>query len=133
MSCNEISGKIIGTAVRVHRDLGPGLLEQAYKRCLVYELRKQKLDVLSEVDLPVLYHGVEMGLGYRLDILVEESVVVETKSVSALSALHKAQLITYLRIGDFPIGLLLNFNVLRLTDGIVRLVNSPDFSLGTKV
>lgn len=129
---NEISGLVIGAAIDVHRALGPGLLEQPYKLCLAHELRKQNLNVAIELALPVVYDNVTIDLGYRLDLLVENTVVIETKSVIALTPLHRAQLITYLRLGDFSIGLLLNFNALRLKDGIVRLVNSPDLSLGSQ-
>lgn len=131
MNPNEISGEVIGAAVAVHRVLGPGLLEQPYKLCLAHELRKRKLRIDSELALPVVYDEVTIDLGYRIDLLVENTIVIETKSVIALTPLHRAQLITYLRLGDFPIGLLLNFNELRLKDGIVRLINAPNLSLSS--
>jgi GxxExxY protein len=107
----------------VHRRLGAGLLESAYEACLVYELRKRGLKALSQVGLPVIYDEVKLDVGYRIDILVEDSVIIELKAVEKVIALHEAQLISYLKLSGKKVGLLLNFNVTRLKDGITRLAN----------
>ena len=104
--------------------LGPGLLESAYEACLAYELRKRGLKVRTQVALPVIYEDVHLDVGYRLDLLVEESVVVELKSVTAIESIHKAQLLSYLKLSDKRLGLLLNFNVELLKDGITRMANN---------
>ena len=123
MDMNEITGHIVDAAIRVHTTLGPGLLESAYQGCLYYELAKRQLRVLKEVGLPVTYDGTKMDLGYRLDLLVEGMVVVEIKSVDAIHPIHTAQVLSYLKLSDKPVGLLLNFNVVRMKDGIYRYVN----------
>lgn len=123
MEPNEISHKIIGAACKVHSALGPGLLEETYKKCLKHQLIKDGLKALSEVTLPVLYDGVSIDIGYRLDLLVEDAIIVELKSVESLAPIHKMQLLTYLKLSTKHLGLLLNFNVARLKQGIVRMVN----------
>ena len=110
-------------AIKVHRELGPGLLESAYEACLAHELRKRGLKVLTQVGLPVVYDGVELDVGYRLDLLVEDSVIVELKSVDAVTPIHHAQIITYLKLSNRHLGLLINFNVELLKHGIKRFVN----------
>lgn len=120
---NRISGQIVDSAMKVHTQLGPGLLESAYEACLKHELSKRGLSVLSQVALPVVYDGQRIDVGYRLDLLVEESVVVELKAVSRIIPLHEAQLLSYLKLGGYKLGLLINFNTLRLKDGIKRMVN----------
>ena len=121
MQDSELTGRVIGCAMRVHSALGPGLLESAYRVCLVHDLRKNGLNAQSEVVLPVIYDGVRLDAGYRLDIVVEETVVLELKAMEQLAPIHKAQLISYLRLGGFPPGLLINFNVIHLKDGIKRV------------
>jgi GxxExxY protein len=122
MLAQEITGAIIGAAIEVHKALGPGLLESTYRVCLRHELEQMGLRVASEVAVPVSYKGVELECGYRLDLLVEGEVVVELKSVEELLPVHQAQLITYLRLSGHRVGLLINFNVAVLKDGIVRRV-----------
>lgn len=124
MRLNDISGQIIDAAMRVHTALGPGLLESAYEACLKYELEKRGLKVKQQVGLPVIYDGVRIDLGYRLDLLVENEVIVELKAVETLSPVHEAQLLSYLKLSGKKIGLLINFNVSRLKDGIRRVVNN---------
>jgi GxxExxY protein len=121
---NKITEQIIGGAIEVHKALGPGLLESAYEACLVFELRERGLQVAQQKPLPLSYKGVTLDCGYRLDIEVEEQVIVEVKSVDQLAAIHKAQLLSYLRLSGFSVGLLINFNVSVLKNGIVRLVNN---------
>jgi len=121
---NHLTNQIIGAAIRVHRELGPGLLESTYAACLNMELRTRKLRVESQVALPVVYHGLRLDVGYRIDMLVEERVVVEIKAVESLAPIHRAQVLTYLKLRLCPVGLLLNFNVPVLKDGIVRIVNA---------
>jgi len=123
MELNEISGAIIGAAIAVHKALGPGLLENAYKVCLAHELRKRGLHVQTELELPVVYDGVKVDLGYRLDMLVQDAVIVEIKAVYELHPIHEAQLLSYLKLGNKKLGLLINFNVRKLTDGVKRMVN----------
>ena len=123
MELNLITEKIIGAAMKVHSALGPGLLESAYQVCLFRELEKQGVAVDSEVVLPVIYDGEIIDAGYRMDLLVEDQVVVELKSVDKVLPIHEAQLITYLKLGNKKVGLLINFNVLHLKDGITRRVN----------
>jgi GxxExxY protein len=121
---NEVSGIIVGASIRVHSGLGPGLLESAYVTCLAYELRERGLAVRTQVALPVVYKSVQMPVGYRVDLIVEENVVAETKTVAALLPIHEAQLLTYLRLSGHRLGLLLNFHVVHMRDGIKRLVNN---------
>lgn len=120
---NEISEKIIGCAIEVHKSLGPGLLESAYLECLFYELQKAGLQVEKQKPLPLVYKEVKLDAGYRIDILVEGKVIIELKSVEALNEIHIAQVLTYLKLSGCKLGLLMNFNVLRVVDGIKRLVN----------
>lgn len=123
MTENQISEIIIGCAIDVHKAIGPGLLENVYQECLLYELIKKGLKAEKEKPLPVIYKEIKMEVGYRADIMVEDKVIVELKSVEALNDLHTAQILTYLRISDRRLGLLINFNVPRLTDGLKRYVN----------
>ena len=120
---NTISGQIVDSALRVHSTLGPGLLESAYRACLAYELRTRNLAASEEVPLPVVYQTQRLEVGYRIDILVEDLVVVEVKSVGAIAPIHKAQLLSYLKLSGRPLGLLLNFNVVLMKEGIVRMRN----------
>ena len=120
---NKITEIIIGAAMAVHRELGPGLLESAYEACLAYELPERGLSVERQKALPVRYRGVNVDCGYRIDLLVEGKVVVELKAVERLEAIHKAQLLSYLKLSGCKVGLLINFNVKVLKDGIRRLVN----------
>lgn len=127
LECEDITGKVIGAAIKVHRALGPGLLESAYEACLAYELVTAGLRVERQVQLPVVYDGVKLDCGYRLDLLIEQRVILEIKAVEKVLPIHEAQLLTYLRLASLPVGLILNFNVLRMTDGITRraLTRSP--------
>jgi GxxExxY protein len=118
----ELTKEIIGAAIEVHRELGPGLLESAYEVCLCYELKLRGIPFACQLPLPVAFKGVNLDCGYRIDVCVQESVVVELKSVEKLTDLHRAQLLTYLRLSRMKVGLLLNFNVPVLKDGIVRIV-----------
>ena len=120
---NELSRSILDAAFRVHSALGPGLLESAYEACLAYELRAEGFRVVTQVPLPLVYREVTLDVGYRLDLLVEDLVIVEIKSVEALLPLHQAQLISTSNSVEKRLGLLINFNVVRLKDGIKRLVN----------
>ena len=124
MSENEISSKIIGAAIEVHKQLGPGLLESTYETCLAFELKQMGLDVKQQQALPVLYKEVKLEAGYRIDLLVENKVIVEIKSVDALADIHTAQLLTYLKLKDLKLGLLINFNSVRVIDGLKRIVNN---------
>jgi GxxExxY protein len=119
---NRITDQIIGAAIRVHRELGPGLLESTYEACLVYELTDQGLFVEPQKELPVIYRNLRLDCGYRLDLLVEKQVVVEVKSVDKLHPVHQAQLLTYLKLSKLHVGLLMNFNVQLLKEGIKRFV-----------
>ena len=123
MKENDISGKIIGCAIEVHKALGPGLLESAYEECLYYELQAAGLKVEKQKPLPVIYKEVKLEAGYRIDLLVEDCVVVELKAVDALHDVHTAQVLTYLKLSGCKLGLLLNFNVTKLVNGIKRLKN----------
>jgi GxxExxY protein len=119
---NEISGAVVDAAMKIHSALGPGLLESAYAACLKHELIKRGLRVSCEVPLPVVYDGVRLDAGYRLDMVVEDTVVVELKAIEALAPIHQAQIISYLKLSGKPIGLLINFHSLHLKDGIKRFV-----------
>jgi GxxExxY protein len=123
MNDNQITEIIIGCAIKVHRKLGPGLLESAYQECLYYELLKTQLNVIKEKPQPLIYEDVQLNCGYRIDLLVEERIVVELKAVEFLNEVHLAQILTYLKLTNCKYGLLLNFNVVRMTDGIKRVVN----------
>ena len=124
MDLNKISGIIIDSAMKVHTVLGSGLLESAYEACLKHELIKRGLKVASQVGLPVTYDNVTIDIGYRLDLLVEDTVIIELKAVERLNTIHEAQLLSYLKLSDKKLGLLINFNVTRLKYGIKRLVNN---------
>jgi GxxExxY protein len=119
---NDISGAVVDAPMKMHSALGPGLLESAYAVCLKHELVKRGLRVASEVPLPVVYDGVRLEAGYRLDLVVEDTVVVELKAIEALAPIHQAQIISYLKLSGKPIGLLINFHSLHLKDGIKRFV-----------
>jgi len=120
---NKISGEIIHAAMDVHSALGPELLESVYETCLCHELNKRKLKTRTQVPLPVSYDNLELDAGYRIDLLVENDVMVELKSVDKLQPIHQAQLLTYLKLAHKPLGLLINFNTVHLRDGIKRMVN----------
>ena len=120
---NKITETIIGAAIQVHRVLGPGLLESAYEACLAYELRKRGLAVEQQRPVPLVYEEVKLECGYRLDLLVERSVVIEVKSVEALAPIHEAQTLSYLRLSGCKLALLVNFNVTVLKDGVRRFIN----------
>ena len=120
---NEITEKVIGAAIAVHRALGPGLLESAYEACLAYELADRGLAIDRQKGLPVTYRGTKVDCGYRIDLLVEGLVVVELKTVERLEPIHEAQLLSYLKLSGCPVGLLINFNVKLLKQGIKRMVN----------
>ena len=123
MTENAISNRIIGAAIRVHTALGPGLLESAYKECLFYILVKVGLKVEKEKPMPLVFEEVKLDCGYRIDLLVENKVVIEIKSVDALNDVHLAQTLTYLKLGNYKLGLLINFNVALLKQGIKRVAN----------
>jgi len=123
---NNITDKIISAAIAVHRELGPGLLESAYEACLVYELVQRGLSIEQQKTLPVIYRDVRVDCGYRIDLFVEKQVIVELKAVEKLEPIHKAQLLSYLKLSDCKVGLLINFNVKILKDGIHRIVNDLD-------
>ncbi|NUM79115.1 GxxExxY protein [candidate division KSB1 bacterium] len=122
MNVNELTGVIIGAAIEVHRILGPGLLESAYEECLNHEFRQHLVRFARQHPLPVVYKGTKLDCGYRLDFLVEEAVVVEIKAVEAILPIHEAQLLSYLKLGGWHVGLLINFNVPVLKQGIKRIV-----------
>ena len=121
---NEISKHIIDAALRVHTRLGPGLLESTYEACLVYELSRRGLSLACQVPLPVIYDAVRIPIGYRVDMIVADRVIVELKAVDAIHPIHRAQLLSYLRLTGKKLGLLFNFNEVHLKDGIIRLVNN---------
>lgn len=123
MDENELSKEIIGLAIEVHKSLGPGLLESAYKECLNYKLIQTGLYVEKEKPMPLVFEGVKLDCGYRMDLLVENKLVIEIKSVESLTDVHLAQTLTYLKLGNFKLGLLINFNVVMLKHGIKRVIN----------
>ncbi len=123
MHLNQLSSKIIGAAIEVHKALGPGLLESAYEECLCHELELRGINFERQKPLSIKYKDVRLDCGYRLDILVDNQIVLELKSCEQIEPIHKAQLLTYLRLADLTLGLLLNFNVPVMKDGIVRIVN----------
>ncbi len=130
MRINILSGQIIDAAMSVHREIGPGLLESAYEECLCYEMGERGIQFCRQVELPVRYKRVNLDCGYRLDIVVEDLIIVELKTVDAFEPVHSAQLLTYLRLSQLPLGLLVNFNVPLLKDGVKRLahrMNDPQF------
>jgi GxxExxY protein len=120
MELNEITEKIIGSAIEVHRQLGPGLLESAYEKCLAYELRELGLKIELQKAVPVVYKNIKLDCGYRIDILVEDKVIIELKSIDALNPVHEAQILTYMKFADKSTGLLINFNVTLLKNGLKR-------------
>jgi GxxExxY protein len=122
-SFNDITREILGAAIEVHRTLGPGLLESIYAPCLQFELRARNLKFVAQRPIPIVYKGFSLEIAYRIDLIVENLVVVEVKSVAALTAVFEAQLLTYLQLTHCPAGLLINFNVARLMDGVRRLIN----------
>lgn len=126
MELNKLSSQIIKAAINIHKELGPGLLESVYQSCMVIELSNMGVKVRSEVPLPVFYHGhIVHEEGFRLDMLVEDKIVVELKSVEQVQGVHKKQLFTYLRLAKKPLGLLINSNEILLKNGIVRIINAP--------
>ena len=129
MNLNQLSSQIIKAAITVHKELGPGLLESVYHVCMLIELHNIGIKAESEVLLPVIYRGQKVnGQEFRLDLLVEDEIIVELKSVSKVEPVHKKQLLTYLRLADKPLGLLINFNEYLLKDGIARIINTPERS-----
>jgi GxxExxY protein len=123
---NAITEAIIGAAMRVHSALGPGLLESAYEACLAHELRKTGFDVRSQVELPVIYDSVRVDLGYRIDLLVNDTVIVELKCVEKIAPIHEAQILSYLKLSRKRVGLIINFHVRHLKDGIKRFIEGTD-------
>jgi GxxExxY protein len=122
---NQLSSKIIKAAINVHKELGPGLLESVYSACIAIELRNMDIEVKSQVRLPVVYRGQKVSEdGFRLDLLVEDTIIVELKSVEKIQSVHQKQLLTYLRLADKPLGLLINCNEVLIRDGITRIVNA---------
>ncbi|HEU5459141.1 MAG TPA: GxxExxY protein [Pyrinomonadaceae bacterium] len=119
---NDLTKEIIGAAIEVHRHLGPGLLESAYQQCLARELTLREVPYERELSLPLEYKGLRLNCGYRADFLVDDAVVVETKAIEVIAPVHEAQLLTYMRLGNWKVGLLINFNVLVLKTGICRKV-----------
>ena len=120
---NELSTQVIGIAIDLHRALGPGLLESAYKETLFYKLKKAGLNVAKEKPMPLVFEGIKLDCGYRIDLLVEDKLVLELKSVERLNDVHLAQTLTYLKLGGYRLGLLINFNVALLKNGIRRVIN----------
>ena len=123
MDLEAIGKVIVDSAIRVHTHVGPGMLESAYEACIAHELGKRSLVVRKQVPLPLRYDDLELDIGFRLDLVVEDAVVIELKSVSQLLAIHTAQLLSYLRAGNYRLGFLLNFNSIHMRDGIKRIVN----------
>jgi GxxExxY protein len=124
MEENKITEKIIGAAIEVHRTLGPGLLESAYQECLLYELKSLGLSVRKEVTLPIIYKEIKLNHGYRIDLLVNDKIVIELKIVESFTDVHFAQILTYLKLGEYPLGLLINFHTKLLKNGIKRFINT---------
>ncbi|RFM26677.1 GxxExxY protein [Deminuibacter soli] len=121
---NDLAARVIGKAIHVHKELGPGLLENAYKECLYYSILKDGLFATKEQAMPLIFEEVKLDCGYRMDIIVENKLVLEIKSVDTLNDIHLAQTLTYLKLGNYKLGLLINFNVLLLKSGIRRVVNN---------
>jgi len=121
---NDLSYKIIGCAIEVHKILGPGLLESAYQKCLIFELEKGGLLVKKEVSLPIVYKEIELEQGYRIDLLINNKIVIELKTVESFTDVHTAQVLTYLKLGKFPLGLLINFHSKILKNNIKRFINT---------
>lgn len=124
MEINDVTAQIIDAAIKVHSAMGPGLLESVYETCMAHELRSRSLHVETQVALPVQYEGIQLEAGYRVDLIVERLVIVELKSVEKLIPLYEAQLLSYLKLSNLQVGLLINFNVPRLKDGLKRVVNN---------
>ena len=124
MDIEEIAGKIVDAAIKVHTILGPGLMESAYQRCMAYELQKDGVSVECEVILPIIYDKIKIDAGYRIDMVVAQTIIVENKTVEKLLPIHEAQLLTYLKMKPCKLGFLLNWNVPRMKDGIKRMVNN---------
>ncbi|PQJ73845.1 GxxExxY protein [Polaribacter gangjinensis] len=123
MNENELSNIIIGCAIEVHKQLGPGLLESAYQECLYFELKNKGLEVIKEKPMPIIYKEVKLDHGYRIDLLVENKVVIEIKLVEMFTDVHTAQVLKYLKLGNYKLGLLLNFQVTTLKNGLKRIIN----------
>ena len=126
MDINALTGKVIGAAIEVHKQLGPGLLESAYEECLCHEFQLREIAYKRQEPLPVEYKGVKLDCGYRLDVVVEGLVLLELKSCDKIEDIHRAQLLTYLKLSGLKLGLIINFNVPVLRDGIIRIVNHLD-------
>ena len=127
LSAADLSHEIIKAALKVHSILGPGLLESAYEACLLYELQRAGFKVAAQVPLPLVYESVKLDLGYRIDLLVEDTVLVELNAIEEIAPVHKAQLLSYLRLSKKSLGLLINFNVTHLKEGIHRVLNGDDW------
>tara|TARA_R110002050_G_scaffold104052_5_gene213273 strand:- start:39446 stop:39823 length:378 start_codon:yes stop_codon:yes gene_type:complete len=123
---NKITENIIGAAIEVHKALGPGLLESAYQECLFYELKSLGYSVKKEIAQPITYKDIKLDHGYRIDLLVENKIVIELKTVEKFTDVHSAQILTYMKLGDYPIGLLLNFHTKLLKNGIKRFINTTE-------
>ena len=122
MEFDELSNKVIGSAIEVHKELGPGLLENTYKQCLAYELSKAGIKFQIEAELPVIYKEVSIACGHRIDLLIEKKLIVELKSVEKLNSIHEAQILAYMKLAKIKTGLLINFNEKRLRNGIRRFI-----------
>ncbi len=122
MKFDSLSKQVIGLAIEVHRELGPGLLESTYEKCLMYELRKSNINCINQMQLPVKYKGLTLDCGYRVDLLIDGKLIIELKSVDSLKAIHEAQLLTYMKLAGIRTGLLINFNTRLLKHGIRRFV-----------
>jgi GxxExxY protein len=125
MEINDLSYKIIGLAIDVHKELGPGLLESAYQECLYYEIKNAGLNVKKELSLPIIYKDIKLDNGYRIDLLIEDIIVLELKTVEKFTDVHFAQILTYLKLGNYPLGLLINFDSKILKNSIKRFINNP--------
>ena len=132
MDENELTRRIIGLAIEIHKSLGPGLLESSYKECLYFRLKMEGYSVEKEKPMPLIYKEVKLDCGYRIDILVENKIVIEIKSLEALNEVHFAQTLTYMKLGNYKLGLLINFNVTLLKNGIKRIVNRYEESMTLK-
>ncbi|MFC0604019.1 GxxExxY protein [Winogradskyella pulchriflava] len=126
MIYDKITENIIGAAIEVHKDLGPGLLESTYQECLFYELKTMGYSVQKEISQPIVYKDITLDHGYRIDLLVEHKIVIELKTVEKFTDVHTAQILTYMKLGNYPIGLLLNFNTKLLKNGIKRFINTME-------
>ncbi|MCO6510294.1 MAG: GxxExxY protein [Aridibacter famidurans] len=120
---NELSRRIIGAAIEVHREIGPGLLESAYEECLCFELENQGISVARQVPLPINYKGNELPCAYRMDVVVENEIILELKTTKRIESIHEAQLLSYLKLSDRPLGLILNFHMAYMKQGVKRIVN----------